>query len=376
VVAAGTANGATSPSMNDLDYLRAFYAAGAKGSFDALGTHPYGGNTAPESTSCGGTCFRRAELQRQIMVDYGDSATPMWATEVGWLHESQYDMGPYFEWQKVSAQQQADYLVRAFQFAEANWAWMGPMFVFNHDHSTAMWCNVACYPPTTSVHWFSILNPDRSARPAYTALSDMPKTSSPPSTTPPTAPSALTATAASSSQINLAWTDNATDESGFKIERSTDGASFTQVATVGANATTYADSGLSASTTYHYRVRAYNATGDSAYSNTATATTPAASATLAAPSELTLKVASSSRIDLTWRDNSSDETGFKIERSTNGTSFTQIATVGADVTTYSNTGLSSGTRYYYRVRAYNAGGNSAYSNTANARTSKPPRRAG
>ena len=85
------------------------------------------------------------------MVEAGDGATPMWATEVGWLHESDYDMGPYFEWHKVTAQQQADYLVRAFQYAERTWPWMGPMFVFNHDHSTAMWCGGPCYPPTTSV---------------------------------------------------------------------------------------------------------------------------------------------------------------------------------------------------------------------------------
>ena len=175
VVSAGLANGATAPSLNDLDYLRALYAAGARGTFDALATHPYGGNTPPESTACGGTCFRRAEVQRQLMVAAGDAATPMWATELGWLHESDYDMGPVFEWHKVSAQQQADYLVRAYQYAEQHWPWMGPMFVPTHDHSTAMWCGGPCYPPTTAVHWFSLLNPDRSARPAYLALAALPK---------------------------------------------------------------------------------------------------------------------------------------------------------------------------------------------------------
>jgi len=296
VVSAGTANGSTSPSMNDLDYLRAFYAAGARGSFDALGTHPYGGNTAPESTTCGGTCFRRAELQRQIMVEHGDSATPMWATEVGWLHESSYDMGPYFEWQEVTAEQQADYLVRAFQFAEANWPWMGPMFVFNHDHSTAMWCAGPCYPPTSSVHWFSVLNPDRTPRPAYTALANMPKTSTPTSPTPtptatltvtptatatptpglglPAAPSNLTATALSTSQIRLAWTDNASNEQGFRIQRSLNGTSWAEIGTAGPNVVAYSDSGLSANTTYYYRVLAYNAVGDSPYSNVVRRKTP------------------------------------------------------------------------------------------------------
>ncbi|HEY9502441.1 MAG TPA: fibronectin type III domain-containing protein, partial [Pyrinomonadaceae bacterium] len=58
-----------------------------------------------------------------------------------------------------------------------------------------------------------------------------------------------------------------------------------------------------------------------------------------------------------------NEDGFQIERSTDGSTFTQIATVGANVTTYSNTGITCTVFYYYRVRAYNAVGNSAYSNT-------------
>jgi LmbE family N-acetylglucosaminyl deacetylase len=92
----------------------------------------------------------------------------------------------------------------------------------------------------------------------------------------PAAPSGLTATATSSSQINLAWVDNATNETGYSIERSTDGTTFTVVATLGANVTTYANTGLAAATTYSYRVRAANSAGTSAYSNTATATTSAA----------------------------------------------------------------------------------------------------
>lgn len=91
--------------------------------------------------------------------------------------------------------------------------------------------------------------------------------------TAPAAPSNLTATAVSSSQINLAWTDNANDEEGFKIERSPDGNSFAEIATVGSNTTSYNNSGLSASTTYYYRVFAYNSYGTSSVSNTAGATT-------------------------------------------------------------------------------------------------------
>jgi Fibronectin type III domain/Bacterial pre-peptidase C-terminal domain len=75
--------------------------------------------------------------------------------------------------------------------------------------------------------------------------------------------------------VDLTWTDQSDNEDGFRIEQSTDGTTFTFVANVGANATGYAVTGLSASTSYYFRVRAYNAVGDSAWSNTAQATTPA-----------------------------------------------------------------------------------------------------
>ncbi|MFH1718116.1 MAG: fibronectin type III domain-containing protein [Planctomycetota bacterium] len=86
--------------------------------------------------------------------------------------------------------------------------------------------------------------------------------------TPPAAPSDLTATAISSSQIDLLWTDNADNETGFKIERDS-----VQIATVGANVSSYSDEGIEPSTTYTYRVRAYNLAGDSSYSNDASAET-------------------------------------------------------------------------------------------------------
>jgi alpha-tubulin suppressor-like RCC1 family protein len=88
----------------------------------------------------------------------------------------------------------------------------------------------------------------------------------------PNPPSGLTASAVSSSQINLSWTDS-NNETGFKIERKTGAGSWSQIATVGANVTSYSNTGLAANTTYTYRVRAYNAAGDSAYSNEASATT-------------------------------------------------------------------------------------------------------
>lgn len=87
------------------------------------------------------------------------------------------------------------------------------------------------------------------------------------------APTNLTATAVSASQVALAWTDNAANEAGFRVERSTNGTNFSEVATVGPNVTSYTDGGLAGFTTYYYRVRAYNATAVSGYSNTASART-------------------------------------------------------------------------------------------------------
>jgi hypothetical protein len=78
------------------------------------------------------------------------------------------------------------------------------------------------------------------------------------------------------------------------------------------------------------------------------------------------------QVNLSWSDNSNNEQGFRIERCTgnNCTNFVQIAQVGANVTSFANTGLVGNTRYRYRVRAFNATGNSAYSNIADARTPK------
>jgi predicted phage tail protein len=193
--------------------------------------------------------------------------------------------------------------------------------------------------------------------------------------TPPAAPTNLSATAVSSSQINLTWTDSDSTEQGFKIERcsGTGCFDFAQIATVGANVTGYSNTGLTASTSYSYRVRAYNAAGDSGYSNTASAVTQAAPALPAAPTSLVATAVSRSQINLTWTDNATNEDGFRIERCKGSTctNFALIATVGANVTSYSNTGLSSNTSYRYRVRSYNASGNSGYSNIAAATT---PRR--
>ena len=189
---------------------------------------------------------------------------------------------------------------------------------------------------------------------------------------PPAAPSVLIATAAGSDQIDLVWTDNATDESGFKIERSLDNLNFSPLATRGADVTSYSDGGLTANTTYWYRVSAWNASGDSAWSNTDSATTDAPPPLPLAPSALTAVSSGSSSIDLSWVDNAGNEQGFEIERSTDNVIFESAGNTGTDITAFTDTGLAAGTTYWYRAYAYNASGNSAFSNTDSATTDAGP----
>lgn len=90
----------------------------------------------------------------------------------------------------------------------------------------------------------------------------------------PAPPSDLSATAVSTTQINLSWTDNSSDEQGFRVERSLNGADFTVIATVNQNVTAFNDTGLTPNTTYFYRVLAFNNFGNSEPSNVAADTTP------------------------------------------------------------------------------------------------------
>src|SRR5262249_44493164 len=126
--------------------------------------------------------------------------------------------------------------------------------------------------------------------------------------------------------------------------------------------------GASAGTTYYFRVVASNAVGDSASSNTTTVTTPAPPA---APSDLAATAASASQIDPACADNASNEAQLKLERSADNVHWTDLAEDGADVPAYTWWGASAGTTYSFRVRASNAVGDSAYSNTASATTAPP-----
>ena len=183
----------------------------------------------------------------------------------------------------------------------------------------------------------------------------------------PAAPSGLMPSVISTAQINLTWTDNSSNEDGFYIDRASDSGFSSNVltSTVGANVRTFSAMGLSASSTYYFRLRAYNSMGPSANSAPASATTLPN-----APSALNATVISQTQINLSWTDNSSDEIGFYIDRATDSGFSTNLITsgVGANVTTFNATGLTSASTYYFRLRAYNLSGPSASSPPTSATT--------
>ena len=189
--------------------------------------------------------------------------------------------------------------------------------------------------------------------------------------TPPAAPDNAVASTVSDSEIDVTWNDLSADEDEFKIERALGaGGAFVEVATVGPGITFYPDIGLAAETEYCYRVLASNSAGDSGPSNESCATTDAApSNPPAPPTNLVTTTFSESRIDLSYTDNSGDETGFRVERAIGtGGAFSEIDILGADVTTYEDTNLAADTEYCYRVLAYNVAGDSDYTNESCATT--------
>jgi len=189
-------------------------------------------------------------------------------------------------------------------------------------------------------------------------------------TTPfvPAAPSALSAAALSQSQIELRWTDNSSNETGFRIERRTpDG--WEEVSITAPNVKVFTDKALPPGIEQSYRVIAFNLGGDSAPSNEAAAST--LPLLPAAPSQLLAAAVSQTRIDLAWQDNAVTESGFRIERRQGTGAFSEIGVVGPNITFYSDTSVASSLAYSYRVRAHNASGTSGYSNEFAVSTPAP-----
>ena len=166
VVSAGpapTGEGKPPEVLGDLDFIEGMYQAGAKGYFDALGSHLYS-NFPPDFDSPAEITFARVAKQRQIMLKYEDADTSVWITEMGWSLKTHWDLGEYHN-QGLSELEQAQYLQRAYQKIQTDWPWVEAAFLFNLDFSLAPW-----YKANQQMRWYAILNPDRTPRPAYVTL--------------------------------------------------------------------------------------------------------------------------------------------------------------------------------------------------------------
>ncbi|MGQ0644992.1 MAG: fibronectin type III domain-containing protein [Elusimicrobiota bacterium] len=183
-------------------------------------------------------------------------------------------------------------------------------------------------------------------------------------TTPP-AISAVSAGSLTSNSAAIKWTTNEASNSQVQYGTTTAYGSATAINTSMVTAHSMNLTGLLAGKTYNYRVKSRDAAGNLAVSGNFTFATPATTPPPAAPASLTAYPSQVDGIDLGWTDNSTNESGFKIERKAYGTTaYAQIATTGVNIRTYRDTAAVPGAVYYYRVRAYNSGGNSAYSNEA------------
>jgi len=229
--------------------------------------------------------------------------------------------------------------------------------------------------PATS-YSYRVLARDTSGN--VSPYSNVASATTPPDTRPPSVPANLTATAVSSSRIDLSWsasTDNVA-VTGYAVERCQGPgcASFVQIATPATPG--YSDTGLQASTSYSYRLRATDAAGNfSDYSAVASATTPAPAQPPTPPANLAATPVSTSQINLSWTASTSSVgiANYLVERCQGAgcASFAQIATPAG--TSYGDTGLLAATTYAYRVRAADTAGKlSDYSNTASAATFAPP----
>lgn len=150
-----------------------------------------------------------------------------------------------------------------------------------------------------------------------------------------------------SSGVSLQWTDRATGEDGYRLERRVGSGSYSTIATLPANSGSYNDSSLTDGLSYYYRIRAYNDIAESNLANEVVAITP-----LKGPSNLSL-TAGITEVTLSWIDNSASEEGFKIERKGPEGVFTLIITTSPNITTFTDTNLQPSTAYTYRVKAFN-----------------------
>jgi len=186
VVSGGLAPTITTPdrlAITDIDYAREMLENGAAQWFDAFGYHPYGYNAPPEQEPAYERLnFRRAELIWALFEEYGITDKQIWMTEFGWLRDPAEDgVGcsdddpafAGFAWLRVDGGTQADYIARAFAYADRNWEWAGPMFLWNLNFSQR--ADDGSLPTCSHMRWFGLLRRDGSTTSAFDAVAAMPK---------------------------------------------------------------------------------------------------------------------------------------------------------------------------------------------------------
>ncbi|OFX87806.1 MAG: hypothetical protein A2W99_15935 [Bacteroidetes bacterium GWF2_33_16] len=162
-------------------------------------------------------------------------------------------------------------------------------------------------------------------------------------------PSELTLLTATTKSISFYWKDNSTHDNGAYVYRSlTENGNYICLDTLAENINIFTDNNLKSGTDYYYAVRAKGVDGVSILSDTLLATTTGPKV----PSNFRAYATGNSTVKLSWTDNSSNETGFVIERSVDVTSgFAEIITVNAESTDYTDQTVDFNTPYYYRMRS-------------------------
>jgi len=160
----GTNDGTAQPDDVYLDWL---FQAGMGPYYDVLGAHGAGYGNAPEvdpipsgNYTHPSFFFRRVEQLRAIQERYGDAGKQVWLLEFGWTTDT---VNPSYSWYAVSPETQADYIVRAYQFAQSHWSpWIGTMFVWTMADSQ--------WDTSNEQYWWSISEPNGTPRQALTAF--------------------------------------------------------------------------------------------------------------------------------------------------------------------------------------------------------------
>lgn len=162
--------------------------------------------------------------------------------------------------------------------------------------------------------------------------------------------------------ILLNWTDVQGDN-GYRIERSTAGGAFVTIATTPRNFNAYNDTNLTPSTSYTYRITPLTSIGD----GVAPSRTVSTNTLIAAPANFVVASRTTTSMTLSWTD-VLGESGYQVERSTDGTNFSYVGTVSTNQTGFNATGLAALTRYYFRLRALDSTGAAGEAQTAFAAT--------